>query len=316
MKFGMHLGLRGSAALPDSLIEIARVAEDLGFDHLGFSDHVVIASSVESTYPYTANGRWFAEDSGECLEQISTLCFVAAATSHIRLLTAVMVLPHRPTILAAKMLATADVLSKGRLTIGVGVGWMAEEIALLDGPPFAARGKAADETIEAFRELWTAERPTQTGTHIAFDNLLFAPKPVQTPHPPIWIGGESAPARRRAGRLGDGWYPVCNNPKATFDTPSRYAAGLRDVYDAAEACGRDPSKLATGLYVIWHTLDGAVRNDAGDRRCFTGAPNDICRDIDDFAAAGLQNLVIGFEAPSTEEIIRRMRAFAETAGIS
>ena len=316
MKFGMHLGIRGPAAEPDSLIEIARVAEDLGFDHLGFSDHVVIAAAVESVYPYTANGRWFAEDSGECLEQLTTLCFVAAATSRIRLLTSVMVLPHRPPILAAKMLATADVLSKGRLTVGVGVGWMAEEIALLGGPSFSARGKAADETIAAFRELWTAARPSQTGEQVAFDNLLFAPKPVQTPHPPIWIGGESGPARRRAGRLGDGWYPVCNNPKATFDTPARYAAGLADVFAAAEAADRDPSQLATGLYVIWHNLDGAVLNDAGDRRCFTGAPNDIRRDIDDFKAAGLQNLIIGFEAPSTDEIIRRMRAFADAASLS
>lgn len=122
MKFGIHLGLRGPAAAPQSLTEIARTAEELGFEYLGFSDHVVIAAAVDSVYPYTADGRWFAQDSGECLEQISTICFVAAATTRIRLLTSVMVLPHRPPLLAAKILATADILSAGRLTVGV--GWM------------------------------------------------------------------------------------------------------------------------------------------------------------------------------------------------
>ncbi len=310
MKFGMHLGIRGPAAKPDSLAEIARAAEDMGFDYLGFSDHVVIAASVDSVYPYTDDGRWFAEDSGDCLEQISTICYVAAATTRIRLLTSVMVLPHRPPLLAAKMLTTADVLSKGRLTVGVGVGWMAEEIALLEGPDFAKRGKAADEMIAGFRELWTAPRPKQSGDHVTFDGVLFSPKPVQNPHPPIWVGGESKPARRRAGRIGDGWYPVCNNPKATFDTPKRYAAGLADVHAAAADAGRDGSALATGLYVIWHTLEGPQFNDAGERRCFTGRPSDIDRDVGEFEAAGLQNLVIGFEAPTVKDVIRRMSAFA------
>ena len=112
------------------------LAEELGFSYLGFSDHVVIAEDVNSLYPYTKSGRWFAEDTGECLEQLSTLSFVAASTSVIRLLTSVMVIPHRPPILTAKMTKTIDVLSKGRLTVGVGVGWMEEEIQLLNGPAF------------------------------------------------------------------------------------------------------------------------------------------------------------------------------------
>ena len=110
-------------------------------------------------------------------------------------------LPHRHPVLAAKMLATVDVLSKGRLTVGVGVGWMSEEIALLGGPPFADRAKASDEYIEAFREMWTAERPAPQGSYAAFDKMLFAPKTKQLPHAPIWVGGEVAGARKRAGRL-------------------------------------------------------------------------------------------------------------------
>ncbi len=185
------------------------------------------------------------------------------------------------------MLTTMDVLSKGGLTVGVGVGLMAEEIALLDGSDFIERGKAADEMISGFRELWTAPRPKQSGDHLSFDGVLFAPKLVQKPHPPIWDSGESAPARRRAGRIGDGWYHVCNNPKAPFHTPERYAARLADAHAAAAAAGRDGSALASGLYVIWHSLEGPLFSDAGERRCFTGKSSDIERDVAEFEAAGL-----------------------------
>lgn len=309
MQFGLHLGIRGPAADPDSLRIIAAEAEALGFAYLGFSDHVVIADQVDSPYPYTKSGRWFAEDSGECLEQVTTLSFVAAVTSRIRLLTSVMVLPHRPPVLAAKMLNTIDVLSKGRLTVGLGVGWMAEEIALLDGPPFASRGAAADEYIQAFRILWTEDNPSFHGEHVQFDGLKFHPKSPQSPHPPLWVGGEAKPGRRRAGRLGDGWYPVGNNPRSPFDTPKRYAAGLGDVFAAAEAVGRDPSDIARSLYVIWYKLGEAETTPEGTRRSFTGTADDILGDISAYRDVGLQHLVIGGESGDLEQCLDRMRRF-------
>jgi len=309
MKFGLHLGIRGPAADPDSLRVIAAEAEALGFSHLGFSDHVVIADTVDSPYPYTKDGRWFAEDSGECLEQITTLGYVAATTTKIRLLTSVMVLPHRPPVLAAKMLNTVDVLSKGRLTVGIGVGWMAEEIALLDGPPFEARGVASDEYIAAFRELWTEAKPRFEGDHVRFDGLKFHPKPTQTPHPPLWIGGEAKAGRRRAGRIGDGWYPVGNNPKAPFDTAELYAAGLADVNAAAEAVGRDPGSISRALLAIWYRLGEADEARDGGRRSFTGSADDILGDIDAYRRAGLEHLVIGGESSGLEQCLERMRRF-------
>ncbi len=309
MKFGLHLGIRGPAAAPETLATIAREAEALGFEHLGFSDHVVIADEVGSTYPYTEDGRWFAEDTGECLEQVTTLAFVAASTTKIRLLTSIMVLPHRPVVLAAKMLNTVDVLSKGRLTVGVGVGWMAEEIALLQGPPFEARGAAADEYIQAFRTLWTEDKPAFHGKHVRFDGLKFHPKPVQHPHPPIWVGGESRAGRRRAGRLGDGWYPMSNNPSALFDTPERYAAGLAEVIAAAEAAGRDPATISRGLFVIGFEIGEAKRGEDGKRRRFTGSADDILEDIEAFAAVGLQHLIIGGESRDIGQCLDRIRGF-------
>ena len=214
----LHFGSRGVAGDPATLTAVAQKADALGYQHFGMSDHVIVATHVESAYPYSESGKFFAQDTGVSLEQVTALSFVAAVTKHIRLLTSVLVLPHRHPVLAAKMLATVDTLSNGRLTVGVGVGWMAEEIALLGGPPFAQRAQASDEYISGFRELWSAENPQQDGQFAAFNNLLFAPKPKQGSSMPIWVGGEAKGARRRAGRLGDGWYPVTANPRHPLDT--------------------------------------------------------------------------------------------------
>ena len=309
MDFGLHLGVRGPAADPDSLRVIAQEAECLGFTHLGLSDHIVIADKVDSPYPYTKTGRWFAEDSGECLEQLTTLAFIAAATSDIRLLTSVMVIPHRPPVLTAKMLNTLDVLSKGRLTVGLGVGWMKEEVTLLNGPKFEQRGAVANEYIEAFKILWTDEAPAYDGTHVNFSDIKFFPKQVQTPHPPLWIGGEARLARERAGRLGNGWYPVGNNPDAPFDTPKRYARGLKDVQDTAIASNRDPTEIACGVYIIWYSPGKAVKTIKGERQTFTGSPSEILSDIAEYEKVGLQHLVIGGESNDLETCLNRMRVF-------
>jgi probable F420-dependent oxidoreductase len=311
MKFGLHLGMRGSAAQPDSLIAIATKAEALGFEHLGFSDHVVIATEVASVYPYTKTGRWFAADTGTCLEQITVMSFVAAATQRIRLLNSVMVLPHRPVMLAAKMLTTVDVLSKGRLTVGVGVGWMAEELALLGAPAFARRGSASDEYIKAFRELWTAPRPRFQGEFVAFDGVMFEPKPVQRPHPPIWVGGESRAARRRAARLGDGWYPLTNNPAAPYDTVELFAAGVGDMRQAAEAAGRDPAGIEIPLFAMGCHIGEPGQGRDGKRLAFTGNAQAIIDDIGAYGDRGMRQLVIGFESDDLGRALAHIERFAD-----
>lgn len=310
MKFGLHCGTRGAAMDPDGLIAIARKAEAVGFTHLGLSDHVVIATDVESPYPYTKTRKWFAHDSGECLDQLTTLAFVAAATSKLRLLTSVMVLPHRPPVLTAKMLATIDHLSRGRLIVGVGVGWMAEEIALLGDVPFKRRGRLSDEYIEAFRTLWRETRPAYAGELVAFDKLLFEPKPAAPGGPPIWVGGETPPARRRAGRLGDAWYPVANNPAAPYDSLARYREGLADVRARAEAAGRDPGEIEAGILTVAYRLGEADILEDGSRRPFTGPSEAVLDDIGAFAEAGLDHLVIGFESDDLQRSLDTIEAFA------
>src|SRR5262249_20090189 len=171
--------------------------------------------------------------------QLATIAFLSGCTERLRLLTSVLVVPHRPAMLAAKTLATIDVLSNGRLIVGAGAGWMKEEFALL-GAPFAERGEATDEYLEAFLELCTKDKPSYRGKHVNFEDVLFCPKPKQRPHPPIWIGGESGAAMRRATKFAVAWYPGGNNQTTPLDTPS---AGFGDLKRVLEAAGRDPASI-------------------------------------------------------------------------
>jgi probable F420-dependent oxidoreductase len=310
MKFGLHFGSRGTAGEPDSLKAIARSAEALGYEHFGMSDHVIVATNVDSAYPYSETGKFFAQDTGVSLETITALSFVASATKRIRLLTSVLVLPHRQPVLAAKMLATLDVLSKGRLTTGVGIGWMAEEIALLGGPAFRDRAPASEEYIEAFRELWTAPAPAKHGKHVDFEDLLFAPKGAQSPHPPIWVGGEVEGALRRAGRLGDGWYPVAANPRIPLDTPELYAAALGQVRAAAEQAGRDPDAIDAAMLAIKCRLGPEQEGRDGQRMAFTGSAQAIIDDIAGFEEIGLQHFLIGGDGSDLPGTIERLEEFA------
>ncbi len=310
MKFGLHFGSRGVVGNPDTLMTVARKAEALGFDHFGISDHVVVATEVDSRYPYAKTGKFFAQDTGVCLEQVTALSFVAAATSRIRLLTSVLVLPHRHPVLAAKMLATLDVLSKGRLTAGVGVGWMAEEMALLGAPPFADRAKASDEYIEAFRALWTQLLPALDGRFAHFSKVKFEPKPVQRPHPPIWVGGEAAGARRRAGRLGDGWYPVAANPGAQLDTPELYGQGIEHVRAEAGKAGRDPHAITAALLAIYCQVGVEEKTPSGGRLRFTGSAQAIIDDIGAYRARGLEHFLIGGDGSDLNGTLDRLERFA------
>ena len=310
MDFGLHVGTRRVGATPEGLKSIAIRAEELGFSYIGFPDHVIIPHKVDSKYPYNKEGLWPAQDTGTCLEQLMTLAYVAAVTKNIRLLTSVMVLPHRSPVLAAKMLATADVLSKGRLTIGLGIGWMAEEIQVLSPIPFKNRAAAAEEQICSFIKLWTEEIPSYHGQFTDFENILFDPKPLQKPYPPLWIGGESAPATTRTAKFADCWYPVIANSKNLIDSPERYANALANVRKKTEIEGRSAKKLDTALYASWYQLGEPILDSDGKRKPFTGKANQIAADAAAYAAAGLNHLIIGFESDDLRVWLDRIEKFA------
>ncbi len=312
MDFGLHLGTRGAAAHPDNLVRIAQHADGLGLAYLGFSDHVVIARTIDSRYPYNETGDWPGVATGFCLEQLSCLAYAAAITQNIRLLTSVMVVPHRPAVLTAKTLATIDVLSKGRVTVGVGVGWMAEEMAALGSPPYDRRGAASNEYIRAFRKLWTEETPSLDGEFVKFRDIMFEPKPVQRPGPPIWVGGEGTAAQKRAAQLGDGWYPTIRNPKEPLDDPARFAVALADMHRHAAAAGRDPAALDVAIFAPGYSLGDPQKNRDGGRMTFTGSAEEIAADARAFRDAGVRHVNIGFESSDIDDALRKLDAFAKT----
>ncbi len=307
---------RGPLATRRGVLDLARRGEEHGFDFIGVSDHIVIPRSIASRYPYSDSGEFpGGEIVGQCLEQLTTLAFLAGATERARLLTTVMVVPYRAAVHAAKILSTIDVLSGGRLDLGVGAGWMREEFEALGAPPYGRRGAVTDEYLAAFRELWTRADPAFDGEFVSFADIAFEPKPVQRPGPPIWTGGESPPALRRAGRVADTWYPIGNNPRYRLGTPARLSEFYGRVKRHAEEAGRDPDSVSLAYAASWYDERGARRGEDGERVILTGHPEQIAGDIRDLAAVGVGNLlidVLGFDllASSTAESAERMDYFA------
>ncbi|MDP6550344.1 MAG: LLM class F420-dependent oxidoreductase [Dehalococcoidia bacterium] len=310
MKYGFYTPNAGSTGgQPDSLAAIARQGDQLGFDYMVFPDHVVQPNGITSPYPYTVKGDFAGgvEGGGEWMEQLTTLAFLAAVTERIQLVTSVMIVPHRPAILTAKMLATLDVLSKGRLIVGVGVGWMEEEFLALDAPPFAKRGAVTNEYLRAFKELWTSDDPTFEGEFCRFSNLKFLPKPVRKPHPPIWVGGQSRPAIRRAAQLGDAWHPVGATPATPLE-PEQLAKDIATLHRFAERAGRDPADIEVAMKVP--IKDPGIAS-SGPRRRFSGTADDVRRDIETYSALGVGHLIFDIRKPDLNQTLKAMQWFAE-----
>ena len=292
MKYGFTLPGRGNLATPDRLGIIARKGEEFGFDTLLTGDHILVPKNISSVYPYTEGGEFPGSGSGESMEQITLLSYIAGQTSKIRLVTSVLIVPHRNPLIAAKSLATLDLLSGGRLVVGVGVGWMREEFQALGLPPFEERGAVTDEYIRAFKVLWTEDDPHFQGKYISFDDISFLPKPVQKPHPPIWVGGESRPALRRTAELADGWYPLGSNPTFPMGTPEQLKAGLERLAGYAERFGRDPSTIET----IYRTHQFELLKQAAgpDRLPFVGDADQIAGDIRQYQDMGVTSMIWDF----------------------
>jgi probable F420-dependent oxidoreductase len=311
MEFGFGIPTRGPMATPESVATLAQKGEELGFAIISGSDHIVIPKAIASTYPYNESGTFTGGPSGECLEQLTLLTFLAGVTSSARLLTSVMVVPHRPPVLTAKILATIDVLSKGRLIVGSGVGWMREEFEAIGAPPYDRRGAVSDEYIRAFKELWTSDTPTFAGTYCKFAGVAFAPKPVQKPHPPIWVGGESPVALRRAGRLADAWYPIGSNPRFPVGTPAEFAEYAARVKRHAQEAGRNPSSLDFAYSANWYNDQQAMTLSDGQRRPLTGTPQQIADDIKRYGDAGVRHMMVNLQGETLGQTLERMQRFAD-----
>jgi len=305
MRFGVPLPTFRQAASPDAIRQVAQRAEQLGFDGIWVSDHIVIPQSEADRF-----ARGFGDTTGIgslIYEPLTVLAFAAACTSRIRLGTTVIILPYRNPLVMAKILSTLDVLSGGRVTAGVGVGWMEQEFAAL-GVPFHDRGALSDEYIEAMKALWAQDRPAFHGQHVQFDNVGFEPKPVQKPHIPVWIGGNSRSAIRRAVALGDGWHP-------TRAFVQDIKVGLEYLHELCGQQGRDPGSLTIAARLPLKFYDGTQAE--AKRRPLLGSSPKIIDEIYQYREAGVLYIVLDtfYSAAELEQetigsILETMERFA------
>ncbi len=283
MQIGCHLPTQGPVATREALLTFCRKAEELQIASLWVSDHVVFPKVNTSNY---AGGRFPHAPETPYLEPVAVLAAAAMCTEHARIGASVFILGHRHPIVMAKMLTTIDALSNGRLICGFGVGWWAEEFAAL-GIPFHTRGRQGDEMLRVFKELWTSENPQFDGEFYRFSNIGFAPKPVQQPHPPLWIGGNSPGAFRRVVTLGDGWH-------ATSQSPEQLRHSLERLQQAAEKAGRAFNTIALSLRL-------PLRADA-----VQGSRQAIIDQYCAYKALGLTHLVVDFRRDNLTQMLETL----------
>jgi len=290
----MHIGYfglnMGGFANPDAMTRLLKTAEDVGFESIWTGEHVVLIDPQAPPSPVPPQSPF--------LDTIASLAFAAAQTERIKLGSGIILLAQRNPIVLAKELAGIDVLSKGRLLFGVGVGYVPGEFEAL-GIPFDERGARTSEHIEAIRTLWTREKPVFEGRFSSFSGIQSRPRPVQRPHPPIVVGGMSDAGLRRAVRQGNGWYGFFQDLEAT-------ARCLRGLEEAARQVER-PTEL--GRLEISITPPGPVDADTAKRFEDLGVDRLILmRGFADMAA-------VGESARADDAVIRFLEATARDLGL-
>jgi len=271
MDIGCHLPNQGPLANGEALSTFAREADRGGVASLWVSDHVVFPRTATGSYP---GGRFPHPPDKPYLEPVVALAAAAVCTTRARLGASVFILGHRHPVVMAKMLTSIDALSQGRLICGVGVGWWKEELEIL-GAPFRQRGRQADEILRIFKALWSDDNPVFEGEFFRFRDLGFAPKPVQKPHPPIWVGGDSPGAFRRVVTLGDGWH-------ATSKTPAEFREALPRLRAVADQAGR-----------AFETIELSLRYTLRDDLLAKG-PQAVVDELVAYKRQGLRHILLEF----------------------
>jgi probable F420-dependent oxidoreductase len=266
MRIGFSLLNNWGIEDAQALVGLACRAEELGLDSVWVHDHVFNVGHVLDRI----GGKPY-------YEPLTLLSFVAARTARVRLGTSVLVLPYHTPIRLAKTAATLDVLSGGRLILGVGVGLIEKEMLAM-GSPFAERGAVTDEAIAVMRTLWTQEEPRFDGRYHRFAGMKFSPRPLQKPSIPLVIGGVSRAAIRRAARLGDGWQPLGVSPEAL-------GQGIASLREEALACGRDVSKIPVSIAM-------SLGPSTPRRYALGQKPAEIVQSAKAYAAAGVETLIV------------------------
>ena len=288
MRYGLHVGGGAVMGKSSAAQQIGELAEELGYDGIVTGDHITIPKEIGSTYPYTK----LAESMGynpyavfttmDWLDAFTVLGLLVPVTKTVRLGTSVTIVPYRHPLDMARVVASLDVASGGRIIFGAGVGWMREEFELL-GVPYKERAPRTREYLRVMQEVWSADSPRFDGQYVQIDkDLHFAPRPVQKPHPPIWVGGESTPALKRVVEFGAGWHI---GPVDIEDVRPRFDE-LRGLMEAA---GRKYDELEiTWMVDTTRTDAAAIRayRDLGVHGLYVTAasadPDEVCAIMRDF----------------------------------
>ena len=237
MKFGLRYCNVGRFVDPANAIELMQAAEEAGFESAWTVEHTVVPLGYESAYPYSPNGRMGPRDDMPIPDPLIWMSYIAAATSRIKLATGILILPQHNPVITAKQVATLDCMSGGRALLGIGVGWLKEEFDTI-GAPFAERAERTDEYVAVMRALWSMEAPTFHGKFFDFENAYCLPQPPGG-SVPIIVGGHSKAAARRAGRLGDGFFPARETREDLIELARQ----------TAREHGRDPAEIEITISV-------------------------------------------------------------------
>lgn len=283
MEWGVHLPQLGHGVGREALLNFSRRIDELGVHSGWVSDHVCWPADIEPKYPYSDDGSFPAANDIAWLDPIGTLLFVAGCTENLKLGTTVLILPYRLPVVTAKQLATLDVLSNGRLILGVGVGWMREEAEIL-GMPFDHRGKRSNEQLELFRLLFTEEEPQYDGKFYQLPKVKFEPKPVQNPVP-VWVGGATQAAFERVARYGQGF-------QAAFQPLEVVKDEIAAIHRCCAAIDRDPAELTMSIrvYLDPNELMESAKSIAGSRE-------QMLASIDKMEDIGISHVVLDPVAP-------------------
>ncbi|MBI2160164.1 MAG: LLM class F420-dependent oxidoreductase [Candidatus Rokubacteria bacterium] len=311
MEFGFALPGRGPLAKPDVALRLATRADALRYDSVFVTDHVVLpASMARSVYPYSTTGQLAGGPAQDYLEPLAMLGWLAHATKRIRIGTSVLILPYRNPLVTAKTLATIDQLSRGRVVLGAGVGWLREEFEALAAPPFAERGPVTDEYLALMRRAWTTDPVSFQGRYYAIRDIHVLPKPAQRSGIPVWIGGHTDAALKRAGTLGDGWHPIGLRPPALL-LPDEYAAKAKQVHAWAQRAGRDPKTITLTFRCPMDVRSKRAKAAAGDRPLFQGTADEVLGDLRAYQAIGVSHFVFDPVVPELGRVLANMERFAD-----
>lgn len=286
MDFGVFLPVSGAACTRAGLRHAAETAERLGFTTVWAADRIVIPWKIESDYAYSWSGSFIVPPEKPFLESMTALAFLAGATEKIQLGVSVLVTTYRDPVHWAKVASTIDWLSEGRFILGVGIGWMAEEFDALDRSEiFPQRARVGEEQLRVARNLFTEDHCSFNGEHYSYDDIAFYPKAHDKPIP-IWCGGESKGAQRRAGTHGDAWFPYFARV-----TPEELASRYGNVRQAAEAAGRDPDDVKLNTCLSVEVTDHEVEQEPDRLR---GTPEQIADALARFEDIGVQHVALQF----------------------